>query len=1141
MGRRPRGCAPRTSLRFAALIWTFLFFSGLCSLATAQSDVDGAVVGHVTDPSGAAVPGALITLSSGETTGAARTAGTARDGSFELAGVAVGTYRIAIQADGFSRLVESVTVELGSVAHVEAALQIGAVTTTVTVDAGEARQTQLGVDEVFRPSEIDQLPVDGRRWQSFATLMPGVNSGSTTDSSALSFRGVSTTQNSSQVDGISNDQSFGGVPIGTGADAGRETEAETGSGGESGVGGDGSRALYGRHAGAAYTFSQAAVREFEVHTQNYSAQDGRAVGGVVTTVSRHGTDEIHGAGFYVVRDSAWAATNPFSIATTYKDGVVTDTYVKPHDLLQQFGASLGGPLRRGKLFYFATVDEQLRGFPAVSSPQNPNFYALTATQQTLLGVRGVTSTQTNAALNYLDSLTGTVARREDQGIQFAKLDWNATRRNQLSTQYNRVRWSNPAGVRTAPVIDRGLASMGNAYGKVDAGVLRWMNLWSSQLSHELRVAFTRDFEYETAQTPLPQEPTIGPGGYAPEVSISPQGFVFGTPASLGRLAYPDEHRLQLAERLNWVKGRHVLQFGADLSFVNEYINALGNQEGTYHFDSGATGGRAGGLVDWITDYTFNANVYPNGGCPSILSPVHEFCFRSYTQSFGQQIVRFKTQEWAGYIQDGWRVGEHLTVNAGLRYEYEFEPLPQQPNAALDAVFGARGATSVIPEDRNNFGPRLGLAWEPHARGHGWGHETIRLGYGVYYGRLAGVTIRQALVNTALPSSTTRIRILPSAVAECPQVPNQGFGYGCSYLSEPPAAIAATTTATVFDRRFRLPMAQQGTFGIERELGAGTLLRAAYVLNLDRQLPNSVDINIAPSTGLVEYQLQGGPVNGSGPIGVTNGETFVIPRYTARISPLYGPVTDIVSNADATYNGLVTELVKQSRGGLAFRIGWTWSKALDFGQNTSAIPKTNGQFDPFNIRYDKGLSTLNFPHKVTASAIWTPHLGARWAWMQQAVVRDVANGWAISPLFRATSGRPYSYEVFGGTRLIGGHESLNGSGGAVYLPTVGRNTLRLPENVTVDLRVSRSFRLADQVRLRGAAEVFNVANHVNYTNITTRAYLLGPAVNGIRPLIFQDAATVAAEGLNVLPFGTYTASSASGTRERRAQLGLRLEF
>ena len=1129
-----------------ALVWGLAAGYGF-----GQSAVDGAIAGRVVDARGMAVAGAKVAAVN-TATGLATVVASGQDGRYLAVRMVPGEYAVTITAAGFGALVEAATVGLEEVSTVDARLVPGGASTTVEVEAasslrgaGAANAGPVSLGRAVPDDELDGLPNDGSRWLGDALTTPGVGAGALSGGAgALSFRGLATTQNSSTIDGVSNDQAFSGAPVGTGADSGREAEEEADSGGESGVGGDGARAMSGRHAGAAYTFSQAAVREFQVRAQGYSALDGHAAGGVVTTVSRGGTSAVRGTVFYRVRDSAWAATNPFSIATTYQDGAMTSGLVKPEDLRQQFGGTLGGPVRVGrllrqrKLFYFFTTDEQRRTFPAVSSPEYAQFYQLTATQEALLGTRGVSMAQTNAALNYLDSLTGTVARQADQGINFGKLDWQATARNHLSFEDNRVRWDSPAGGQGGAVVNRGLASLGNGFGKVDAGVARWVGFWSSHLSNEARVAYGRDFEYETAQTPLPQEPAIGPGGYAPEVSIAPNGFTFGTPASLGRLAYPDEHRLQVAEMVAWVHRRHLVQIGFDFSKVQEYIDALSNQEGTFHYDSGVTPGFAGGLVDWITDYTFNVHAYPNGGCPSIFATVHEFCFRSFTQSFGEQAVRFNTQEWAGFVQDSWRVRAGLNVSAGLRYEYELEPLPQQPNPALDALFGARGATSVIPEDRNNVGPRVGLAWEPGGKGKG----MVRVGYGVYYGRIPGATLRAALLDTALPESTTHVRITPATVTGCPQVANEAFGYVCSYLTTPPEAVGTTTTATVFDHRFRVPMVQQGSFALEREFGWGTTVSASYVLNLDRQLPNSVDINIAPSANQEVFQLRGGPVNGTGPLGVTNGETFVVPVYSQRISTDYGPVTDVVSNANGTYNGLVLEGRKRSRRGLEFRANWTWAKALDYGQDTGSTPRTNAQFDPFTLGYDKGLSTLNLAHKVTALAVWQPTFVRAKRWE-----RSAANGWAVAPLFKAQSGRPYSYEIFGGTRLSGGHESINGSGGAAYLPTIGRNTLRLPETVNLDLRVSRSLRLSEKMRLHGEADVFNVMNRVNYTSITTRAYLVGttensaPVANGVTTLLFQSAAQVAMEGLNVQPFGTYTAASSSLMGERKIQLGLRLAF
>jgi len=1161
----------------------------------AQSGTDGAIGGQVVGAVGSPVEGASVMARNLET-GLAMRARSGSKGEFLLVRLPVGEYELSVEEVGVElTLPQPVQVGLGEVTEVEARMR-PSVSGQSNSPSGANQAGSGGTD--LAETDMAALPVNGGQWSSLALTVAGANSAASGngDSTEVSFRGVALTENSSRTDGLSGDESFGGARAG----AGVEEEVEAGSDAvydrASGVGsGAGSVADGGQRAGSSYVFSQAAVREFRVLGQGDataygSALYGHGVGGVVTTVSRSGGTRLHGMGFYTLRNSAWAAANPFSIASGYADGVVSSAVVKPQDQRQQYGGSIGGPVpgflsgtndgslsRRNanqgqRLFYFYAFDQQQRNFPAISAPGYAGFYSLTASQTALLANRGVTPAQTNAALNYLNSLTGTVARRADQTVNFGRMDWQHGSGSRVVLEYNRARWSSPAGARSEPVVDRGVASLGSSYGKVDAGVARWVQFVNSRLSNELRVQYGRQLQYESPQTPLAQEPNVGPGGMPPEVSIGPQGLVFGTPAALGQKAYPDERRFELADLAGWVRGHHFLQFGGDFSALRDYTDSLTNAEGTFSYDSSTTtvtGGQVtpvslGGLANWITDYTFNVNAYPNGGCPNgpyVLPPAtHYFCFRSYSQSFGQQSVSFHTQEWAGFFQDDWRVAQRLTIHAGLRFEYQFLPLPQQPNAALDVVFGAVGATSVFPEDRNNFGPRLGVAWQPFGVGRG----VLRIGYGVYFGKLPGATIRAALLDTALPSSTTRIRILPTTVTACPQsATGVGFGYACSFLTPPTGVVAATTSAVVFDRRFRLPEVQQGTFSIEHGLGAGVLARVGYVVNLDRQLPNSVDINIAPSTEVQTFQLQGG----TGAIGVQDGETFAVPVYTARVTPSFGPVTDLVSNANASYNGLTLEARRgmgASRGaggesfygerasGLDFRVAWTWSKAIDFGQSAGAVPRTNGQFDPFTVRYDKGLSALNFPHRVVATIVWSPQLnsngGSGVSATAERTAWRLANGWSAAWIFSESSGRVYSYDIFGGTRLAGGRESINGSGGSVVLPTVGRNTLRLPDSVNLDMRLSRSFRLGEGLRLRAAMEAFNVTNRLNYSGITQRAFLVGTPVplSGttgpeVTPLVFQNAATVATEGLNVQPFGAYTAAATSQARERQLQLDLRLEF
>jgi hypothetical protein len=1128
----------------------------------AQSATDGAIGGRVLRSSGDPARGALVTAVQTDT-GLAVRARSGAQGEFLVVRLPVGEYMLTVADDGAEMtLPELLVVELGEVTEVDARLSFSASGASSPSAMGHGTGTEL------TQADLASLPVDGGDWRSLSLATAGANPAAEEDEAAgeASYRGSAIVQNSSRADGTSGDESFGGTRLGAGVAEDTDTGSDSVADGAAGVGsGPQSVADGGQRAGSAYVFSQAAVREFRVQGQSSAAEYGSAlyghgVGGVVTAVSRSGGSTLHGMAFYTVRDSAWAAVNPFAIDSTYVNGTVTNAWVRPLDVRQQFGGRLGGPLlehrsqmdgRRAavsRIFYFYAFDAQRRNFPAISAPGYAGFYSLTATQAALLANRGVTPAKTMAALNYLDSLTGTVSRRADQTVNFARLDWMRKSGSRMEAEYNRARWSLPGGARSGAVVDRGRASIGSSYGAVDQGAVRWVQMLTAGLSNEMRAQYGHELQYETAQPPLPQEPAIAPGGMAPEVSIGPQGLVFGTPAALGQRAYPDEQRAEVVDVLAWVKGRHFLQAGADFSALSDLTESLTNEEGTFSYDSGATGGKAGGLVDWITDYTFNVNAYPNGGCPSITATVHDFCFRSYSQSFGQQSLSFATQEWAGFLQDDWRVARGLTVHVGARYEYEFLPLPQQPNAALDEVFGARGATSVYPEDRNNLGPRIGVAWQPFGRGSG----VVRVGYGVYYGKLPGATVRAALLDTALANSTTHIRITPTTVTSCPQNTQVGFGYACAFLQAPPGVVAATTSAMVFDRRFRLPMVQQGTFSVEHSVGWNVMASAGYVVNLDRQLQNSVDINIAPSADVKEFQLQGG----TGKPGAQDGETFAVPAYSERVSTLYGPVTDIVSNANATYNGVTLEARRGLGGrtgsggagrGLEFHVAWTWSKAIDFGQNSGAAPRGNGQFDPFTVAYDKGLSALDFPHRVVATAVWAP----RWepgmvVDRAGAALRSVVNGWSVGGIFSEGSGRAYSYEVFGGTRLAGGRESINGSGGSTVLPTAGRNTLRLPDTANFDLRLSRNFRVSEKIRLRGSVEGFNVMNHLNYSGVTQRAYLLGTAGTaaagtGVTPLVFQNATTVATEGLNVLPFGAYTAAATSQARERQIEMGLRLEF
>ncbi len=1098
----------------AATVWLFLgALAAQAPLAAhAQGPTDGAIHGTLHDPAGKPAANTLIAVRPLD--GASiRTTRTQPDGTFLLPHLAPGSYVLSVDAVPPLQPypAQQLDVPLGD---------------TLEVDLRFAPQAEAPFQ---RQAATPVNPVDA------GSLAPAAATPDQDDDGLPSVHGLASTQNAVLLDGAEQTQSFASVPAGSGADPAPDPDSDSDSAEVST--GPANGLARGRHAGVAYIFSQSSVREFRVaglgnsgqgSAQSYSAQFGRAAGAVLTTVSRSGTERVHGIAFFSLRSSALAAYDPLAIATTYANGVVQSAPVKPHDLRESYGIALGGPIPRTPLLFFYSLDQQRRGFPAISSPADPGFYSLTAIQQALLANRQVSPAKINAALSFLSSLTGSTPRRADQTINFGRIDWPRHARASLAAEYNGVRWNSPAGLLDAPVVARGRASLGSSTGSLDAAIVRVTSTFTPRTLNQARFGFLRDLQYETPQPPLAQEPAIAPGGLAPEVNIGPNGLLFGTPATLSQLAYPDERRLQLADTLTLTRGHHLIELGGDISFVHDLVATLPNPAGTFRYDSGVTKGFAGGLVDFITDFTYNVNTYPNGGCPTISAASHFFCFRTFSQSFGQSSVAFSTQESSAFIEDTWRPRRTLTLHAGARYEYTLLPVPLAPNPTLDAIFATRGATSVFPEDRRKLGPRASIAWEPLGAGRG----TIRLGYGVFFGRLPGATIRSALSDTGLPSATSRIRIRPTTIVACPQAPSVGFGYPCAFNAPPTGVADAVTSAVVFARGFRLPSIQQGSVSLERSFRRTATLSATYVLNLDRQLPSSTDLNIAPSNQNATFRLQGG----TGAAGVRDGETFIVPLYTARISPSFGPVTGILSNVNATYHGLVLAAASRPLRTVELRGTYIWSKAIDFGQALSATPRTDNQFDPFSNGYDKSLSSLNYPWALHLAAIWSPHPAFALNSLAAA-----ARNWQFAPIVSARAGRPYSFDLSGGANLPGGHESINGSGGALYLPTVGRNTLRLPATVKVDLRAVRTFRATSRTQLLASAEAFNLLNHRNISSVAQRAYLVGTAAGGITPLVFQNAANIAAEGLNTQPFGTPTAASTGLTQQRQIQLSLRLQF
>ena len=1119
-----------------------------CCAGHAQGLDNGALGGHLRLADGSPASGVLLRFkliaadSDDESTA---TATTDRTGSFGLLTLSAGVYRVEVSGPGIQGATRLQNVVVEESESTRVLLRLPALSVTPMVISGLPKQA-VGPDELSA-RDLQQLPLADLEWESAsraysfandatavddapgreqdgasdsaeAARRGGSQGGTTETASGTTFAGLPITQNTESVDGLSNEQAFRSGPRG---------------------------ATAGGPVSGSSSYGQGVVRSLRVLPRSFSAQYGNAAGNGLAVRTRGGFDHFRGGLFYLLRESAFAATNPYSVVTHYSNGAIATSLVKPQDLSNQFGGHLSLPLQRPNRnlgtrsrFLFASVEEQLRSNPVASSPSTPAFYALSPTQTALLRNRGVTAASQNTALNYLDSLSGAIDRHTDRTLAFLRLDAQTSRRDRVGATYALNHFRSPAGSsfdqNSEAVTARGRGSIGDRAIDVNVFDVNWTHTLTAHANNELQFQWARDLETELPRSPLTQEPAISPGGFAPQVSIQPDGFTYGTPSGLGRAAFPDEQRVQAADQLLYARGRHLFAIGGNWSRVNDRIAQLTNAEGSFLYDSGTTGGHAGGLVDWITDYTFNVNAYPNGGCPSIVAPVHDFCFRSFTQSFGGSDTSFVTNDFAGFAEDHFHVRSGLSLSVGVRYEYVLLPLPQAQNTALDAAFanvgGAlAGATSSFPEDRNNFGPRLAVAWKP---AHGE-FGTLHVGYGAFYGRLTGATTHAALTETAMRSSTTQIRITPTTEVDCPQVAAQSFGYPCAFVSTPPAAVVQTSSALILAKSFRLPAVQRGSLLWERGIGPHTLLRAEYAASIATQLPGSTDINIAPATSTRSYVIQGGDAYP----GLHTGQTFTVPLYTARRVSQYGPVTTVESNANSTYHAGTLEAQLRGLHSLEVRGNFTFSRAIDYGPQLGATPRQNGQFDPSTDGYDKGLSSLSFPVRFTGQLLYRSHVAGG-----NTSIRETLSGWQVASIAFAGSGAPYTYAIFGGTRLSGGRESINGSGGANYLPTVGRNTLRLPPRASVDLRLGREWKTGS-FSVNVFAEAFNLLNQRNLARVETRAFVLGTPANSNSPtpLVFQDAATVSSEGLTTQPFGTPTSSTTAFSRERQAEFGVRLSF
>ena len=604
----------RTRLRLLALV--------VCLVAplTAFAQVTtGSIQGTITDDSGAALPGVTVTAKN-TATGVTRTAVTEGSGDFSIPLLQPGTYEVTAELDGFRPTrADRVVVNLGSDVTLRLKMQVGvSETMTVTAAAPLVETSRTEVTTTVNEKYIQNLPVNGRNFIDFALTTPGVVKD--TRLGDISFAGQRGTLNSLVIDGANNDNTFFGQALG-----------RTGSG------------------RAPYQFSQDAVKEFVVQSNAYSAEYGRAGGAVINVITKSGTNDFHGTGFYFLRDRRYNANDHIN--------EINNRPKSPYHF-DQYGASFGGPIQQDRHFFFVNYDAQRNSLPndIILGRPSSGFPTDAASQ---------------AGLAKVQALATSYTRNQDQDVFLVKTDSELGARNHLAFRYNRQDFVGKNFENGGPT--NALEHTGNSNVLTDTYSAVLTSTFSGALFNEARFQWAKDQEPGLANSAMP-EAVIRQGGT--------------TVLTIGRNNFSPREttikRWQIADTATWTLGRHTLKGGFDRS-NDDILNYFpGNFSGSYQFDSLADfeNGRASRFIQ----------AFPGPGTSG-------------------PITNPDMTETGLFVQDEWQVLPTLQVNLGLRYDVQDVAQPSVRNT--DAQLLAAGIdTSVIPEDTNNIAPRLGFAWTP---------------------------------------------------------------------------------------------------------------------------------------------------------------------------------------------------------------------------------------------------------------------------------------------------------------------------------------------------------------------------------------------------------------------------------------------
>jgi Carboxypeptidase regulatory-like domain/TonB dependent receptor len=1048
-----------------------------------------ALLGQISDQSGAGVAGARITVTSKET-GLARTITTDSSGSYRVGLLAAGEYSIKVEASGFGAAEQAnLVLRVGDERRLDVALRPGQVSASLTIEAPITDSATSTLSAVVPAERVNALPLNGRQLQELALTAPGVTASGGYRSSAFNQFGLAT-----PTDGNAGAFTVNGAPSRA-----------------NGFFMDGVDINVPEQGVIAFPPLIEATREFQIQTSLFNAEYGRFSGSIVNFVTKSGTNQWHGSVYEYFRNDALDANDFFNNANGLPRTVLK---------LNQFGASIGGPIRRNSHFIFGNWEaNKLRQGTGPFASNVP-----TAAQRSgLLNYNAFTDANGNGQFDAGEptapatlDLSGTIApisravldgfiplpnasivganyiangiQKMDEDAFVIRTDHSLTRQDQVSVRYayDDQRQFYPFDIF---FISASLPAFPfpNPERRQSAAVTH-THIFGSGVTNEFRFGLNRQ------SNPIPSGTVIDPatiglpngveqnefGRGLPIIRVTGFGGTGGQPFT-DNLGASTTYRtlFQFIDNVSVNYNQHSLKFGGEIRRSHTNQSQYRSQRGALTF-SGARNGEidpavpGNAAVAAFADYLL--------GLPAQI-----------TISSANPTRGFRTTAYIGYAQDEWRVYDRLTLNLGLRYEID-TPLTEV-NGLLSNLLPGLGnfvvGSDELPRlhniDKNNFAPRVGFAYRVTDDGK-W---TVRGGAGVYHDN-GQFQDRFRTARSNAPFAITNIRNQTGSARTDLDFP----------LDNTPAQTFLTllgggvaTGAGAIDVNYRTPYAVQYNLNVQHELSNNLLAEVAYVGRRGLNASRPVNINqIVAVNSLAATQF--GLAIGSRPF-----DTPSLPAG-ARFT------NDVISqqfNGQATYHSLQTRLERRLSSGTSFLASYTWSKSID---NVSGIGTGSDDLaqDSYNLAVQRGLSNFDVPHKFVFSSTWAMPFGRNRRFFKDAgpVVSALVSDWQINGILTYQSGQPFTVTVGAfdaGTGISNrrpnqvGDPHENVPAGFAFNPaafvappagqfgSVGRNTLRADNYFNTDFAVLRNFRfspLGEAGVIEFRAEFFNLLNSPSFT-------------------------------------------------------------